>query len=97
MYYYIFLRVLTSVNCYRVLVHWFKDSTWDSSVDYLFLRNNMPNDGKLSTKVSFTTELLHSMLSNPKWHWTLERYKVRLEVAHIAVSAVGLILARRSS
>mmetsp|Transcript_6606 Transcript_6606/g.9141 ORF Transcript_6606/g.9141 Transcript_6606/m.9141 type:complete len:267 (-) Transcript_6606:62-862(-) len=32
-------------------VHWFADSCWDETVDYMFVRNNMPNDAKLSSKL----------------------------------------------
>lgn len=32
-------------------VHWFADSVWDPAVDYMFLRNNMPNDSKLSARL----------------------------------------------
>ena len=30
-------------------MHWFADSSWAEWVDYMFVRNNMPNDAKLSS------------------------------------------------
>ncbi|XP_061676114.1 cilia- and flagella-associated protein 418 [Syngnathoides biaculeatus] len=41
---------LRCTSCdFRVLA--FDDCEWDSSCDYLFLRNNMPNQGKLGAKL----------------------------------------------
>ncbi|XP_061631492.1 cilia- and flagella-associated protein 418 isoform X1 [Phyllopteryx taeniolatus] len=41
---------LRCTSCdFRVLT--FDDCEWDSSCDYLFLRNNMPNQGKLGAKL----------------------------------------------
>jgi hypothetical protein len=32
-------------------VHCFAGSAWDASVDYMFLRNTVPNEGKLASKL----------------------------------------------
>ena len=37
-------------------VHCFTSSEWDSSVDYMFLRNTVPNEAKLSVKLTRSAE-----------------------------------------
>lgn len=32
-------------------IHYFPHRLWDSSVDYMFLRNNVPNEAKLGSKL----------------------------------------------
>ncbi|XP_077430761.1 cilia- and flagella-associated protein 418 [Vanacampus margaritifer] len=78
---------LRCTSCdFRVLA--FDDCEWDSSCDYLFLRNNMPNHGKLGAKLRkrkgvrayacqcswFTASEATDVLMQPQLRWACARH-----------------------